>query len=75
MCSSVCPPFRPFLEYVRQEVGKDCGWGQDTQHQQRAKFALQALGNAGVIPKDSFPQRCYKVRESALYIHRKSLLI
>ncbi|XP_050735458.1 uncharacterized protein LOC127007955 [Eriocheir sinensis] len=59
--SSACHTHaQPFLKHIRQEVGEGCEWGQDKQQQQRVKFALQALGNAGVVPKDNFPQRCYK---------------
>ncbi|KAK8394999.1 hypothetical protein O3P69_006037 [Scylla paramamosain] len=49
-----------FLKYVKEEVGEECGWGQTSQQQHRVKFALRALGNAGVVPQGNFPEKCYK---------------
>ncbi|MPC41967.1 Apolipophorin [Portunus trituberculatus] len=51
---------RTFLNYVKEEVGEGCGWNQTSQQQHRVKFALRALGNAGVVPQDNFPEKCYK---------------
>ena len=58
----ISPSFnRAFLRYIKAEVGKECGWGETSEQQHRVKFALRALGNAGVVPQDNFPEKCYKV--------------
>ncbi|XP_045119855.1 uncharacterized protein LOC123509550 isoform X2 [Portunus trituberculatus] len=68
-----------FLNYVKEEVGEGCGWNQTSQQQHRVKFALRALGNAGVVPQDNFPEKCYKnkmlpteLRVAALQTLRRS---
>lgn len=54
-------PVRPFLEYVDQQVGVSCGHGKTRQQLGHVKLVLRALSNAGVLPSDNFPERCYLV--------------
>ncbi|XP_042216922.1 uncharacterized protein LOC121862668 [Homarus americanus] len=68
----------PLLEYVTGQVGDSCGVGRSRGHQDNIKLALRALGNAGVLPYDNFPEKCYmdksvvpELRVAALQTNRR----
>ncbi|XP_069195725.1 uncharacterized protein [Procambarus clarkii] len=53
---------RPFLEYVRNEVGDSCGRRDSDDRHQNVKLMLRALGNAGIQPDKHFSEKCYMNR-------------
>ncbi|ROT72584.1 hypothetical protein C7M84_009025 [Penaeus vannamei] len=74
-----CQGAKPFLEYVQEKIGSKCGYGEDRQRQNKVKVMLRALGNAGVLPYEGFPDMCYlnkmhnsELRVAALQTYRRS---
>lgn len=52
---------RPFLAYVEEKVGDTCGYGETRDRQREVMVVLRALGNAGLLPFEAFPEKCYLV--------------
>lgn len=46
---------------MQEKIGSKCGYGEDRQRQNKVKVMLRALGNAGVLPYEGFPDMCYLV--------------
>ncbi|XP_042889118.1 uncharacterized protein LOC122264331 isoform X2 [Penaeus japonicus] len=74
-----CRGHKPFLEYVQEKIGNKCGYGEDRHRQDKVKIMLRALGNAGLLPYDGFPEMCYmnkmhnrELRVAALQTYRRS---
>ncbi|XP_063594731.1 uncharacterized protein LOC134771671 [Penaeus indicus] len=74
-----CQGAKPFLEYAQEKIGSKCGYGEDRQRQNKVKVVLRALGNAGLLPYEGFPDMCYlnkmhnsDLRVAALRTYRRS---
>nr|XP_027214984.1 uncharacterized protein LOC113807877 [Penaeus vannamei] len=69
---------QPFLAYVEEKVGDTCGYGETRDRQREVMVVLRALGNAGLLPFEAFPEKCYlnralasDVRTAALQTYRR----